>query len=198
MNTAYYWYRTHPYFGEFYPGKVLNPIFDMSIYRNCFPSLSQITSIKKYFPNGLNPHGLSMLINHPLCDDSFTEAITEIIFELVRQLHFPDSPSRLTSLYASESIEQSEIWQRLWYKNFQNQKEQNAHSLWEISYKTNAKLYDANFLNIMPDDEFSYIFALDSAYQYWQGNISKDPLPELLVPYPVTVVRIVRDYNFSK
>ena len=182
MNKAYYWYRPHPYFGEFYSGKILNPIFDMDIYRKYFPSSSQINSVIKYFPNGLNPHGLSILLNRQLHDDSFSEPITEIIFELVRQLHFPSSPSRLTSLYASQSIDQAENWKCLWSKNFGNQIGQTAHSLWEISYETSAKLYDANFLNIMPTDEFSYIFALDSAYKYWQGNMSRNPLPELLIP----------------
>ena len=139
-----------------------------------------------------------MLLNYKICDDSFVEPIAEIIFELVRQLHFPDAPSRLTSLYASESIEQAENWQRLWRNYFDDQPEQTACSLWEISYKTNAKLYDANFLNIMSDDEFAYTTALDSAYKYWNGIMSENPLPELLIPYPVTVMRTIRNNDFPK
>ncbi len=38
MGKAYYWYRPHPYFKEFYPGKVLNLISDSRIIDKYFSS----------------------------------------------------------------------------------------------------------------------------------------------------------------
>ena len=193
MNKAFCWYRSHPYLSEFYPSKILKLISDPGIFEKYFSSNFEITMVRKYFPNGLNPHGFSRLALYKTCDDDFNEPLTEIIFELVRQLYFPDAPSRLTSLYASESIEQAMIWQKLWKNNFKDNNEQLAHSLWEIEYESNAKLFDANHLNIFSNDEFSYITALDYANKYWQGHFSENPLPELLIPYPVTIVRIIPD-----
>lgn len=193
MNTAYYWYRPHPYFSNFYPGKILNLLADTNLFYKYLPDTSQIALAKKHFPNGLSPHGLSMLCSRKTSATAFHELITEVIFELVRQLDYPDAPSRMTSLYASQTIEQAQKWRSLWQKNFGDMLGQTGESLWEIEYNTNANLYDANFLNIMPEDEFSYTYALEFAHKYWQGSMSENPLPELLIPYPVTIVRMIRD-----
>ncbi len=198
MSTAYYWYRQHPYFGEFYPGKILNAISNMNSPKKYLHSSNSISLCKKYFPHGLSPHGLQMLSKYRLSSDASNEPIIEIIFELVRQLDFSDAPSRLTSLYASETTLQAEQWFRTFQNAFEYQDEQLPQSLWKINYETNARLYDAKLLNIEPDGYFSYLSYLDNAYRYWKGEMTISPLPELLIPYPVLVLNRVVEIHPSE
>ena len=196
MRKAYYWYRLHPYLGKFYPDKTLNLISDTQTFSKYFSDPERINLIKKYFPNGLSPHGLSSMLKRQIYEQDFNEPSTELIFELVRQLHFPDASSRLTSLYASESIAQAEQWYNLFHKNFKGSKDQLPQSLWEIEFETPARLYDAYFLNdstCKNHYEFSYLTKLENAHRYWQGEFSQHPLPELLVQYPVKVTRLLRN-----
>ena len=195
LNKAYCWHRNTIHNNIFYPGKVLNQISDTRTLLKYFTDQEQITLAKKYFPNGFNPHALYILKNWQMHNPDVMQPIIEIVFELVRQLHFPDAPSRLTSLYACETIEQAKQWQQLFFENFHHDRnediEQMANGLWEIEFTTNARLYDASFLDVPPDSIFSYIQHLECAYNYWNGNLSKTPLPELLVPYPVTIKRLI-------
>lgn len=196
MNKAYYLYRPHPYFDNLYPGKTLNLISDVQTFSKYFTDPVRINLIKKYFPDGLSPHGLASMLKRQLNEDDFSEPVTELIFELVRQLHFPDAPSRLTSLYASESIAQAEQWYDLFHENFKDSKNQLPQSLWEIEFEAPARLYDAYFLNDITCKshyEFSYLTKLENAHHYWQGDFSQHPLPELLVQYPVKVTRLLRN-----
>ena len=62
MNHAYYWYRPHPIFGCFFPGKTLNLITNHQIYVRNYIDISQLGLAKKYFPDGLSPHGLQILL----------------------------------------------------------------------------------------------------------------------------------------
>lgn len=194
MSTAYYWYRYHPYFSAFYPGKKLELISDNQILSKYLTNPELRLLGLKYFPNGLSPHGLQTLLPQHLTSPAAYESIAEIVFELVRQKDFPESPSRLSSLYASETITHAEQWLQHFKGTFFHQRSQLPLSLWEISFKSNARLYDAKLLDIEPDDCFSYLPLLEHAYRYWRGEMTPSPLPELLIPYPVLVVRkIVRD-----
>lgn len=185
---AYYIYRPHPYFEEFYPGKILDVVSDTKIVCKYFENRRHQKLAQKYFPGGLTPHGLSMLISRSVHDSSFTEPIIEFIFELIRQHHFSHAPSRLTSLYGIETVEQAIQWRR----NFEQWSGKTTYSLWEIAYETEAATYDASLLNVDPaqvsENEFSCLLTMDNAFRYWSGEMTKDALPELLIPPPVTVI----------
>lgn len=190
---AYYIYRPHPYFKEFYPGKILDVISDTGIVCKYLEDSRHQKLAQKYFPEGLTPHGLSMLISRDVHSINFTEPVIEFIFELVRQHHFPHAPSRLTSLYGIATVEQANQWRCLFSKNFEHMPEQTAQSLWEIAYDTEAATYDASLLNVDPhqvlENEFSCFLTMDNAFRYWSGEMTKDALPELLIPPPVTVIQ---------
>ena len=193
MNIAYYLLRSHPFFSEPSSGQVFSTISDLSIISMYFTDTSRISLVQKYFPSGLSPHGLSSFLKRRIDDPDFLEPITEIVFELVRQLHFPDSPSRLSSLYASQTLEDALLWQKTLLNNF-NDSSQIAHSLWEIEFSTAAQLYDASLLNLNSKEEFSYLILLNNAFRYWKKEFTASPLPELLIPYPVTFSRKIRDF----
>lgn len=192
-NRAFYWYRVHPLLEPFYTGQVLQTLKDARTVICYLPESSERTLVSKYFPSGLTPHGLSMLVPRDSSASDVNEPIVDLIFELVREHYYPEAPSRLTSLYASATKENAELWQHLWIKNFGDKAGQIAKELWEIEFDAKPLEVDATFLNIDVKDKFSYLQALDSAHRYWQGEFSETPLPELLVPLPVVVGKSVRD-----
>lgn len=189
MKKAYYLYRSHPHYKEFYPGMVLNVISEpATIYKYCAtPAL-----LHKYLPNGVGPHGLSMLSNWPMSEHQVMEPIIELTFELVRQMNFPDAPSRLSSLYGAETLGGAMLWNCILRKNLKNEPGQLPESLWEIEFETEARTYDAKWLDI-PDKDFSMLNQMEHAYNYWGGIHTTSPLLELLIPYPVTIVRKIKD-----
>lgn len=197
-NIAYCWYR--PVHEPFSPGKILNLITDKQVISRYVPEPEYLALAYKYFPDGLSIHGLSSLPIRPKHARDFWEPIVEITFELVRRHDFPNAPSRLTSLYASQSLEQAEQWRQLWQGNFGNMPDQTGQSLWEIEYETDAKLYDAAWLDAALDGDkrgslFSYLLFMESAHQYWSGSFTTAPKPELLIPFPATVLREFRGGN---
>lgn len=194
-KIAYCWYR--PVYEPFSPGKILNLITDKQVISRYVPEPEHLALAHKYFPDGLSIHGLSMLPMREVDDRDFWEPLIEIVFELIRRHSFPDAPSRLTSLYASQTLEQSELWRNLWNQNFRHMSNQTAHTLWEIEYETNAKLYDAAWLDAATKDGkkepvLSYLSLMESAHQYWSGAFTSAPLPELLIPFPASVIRRLR------
>lgn len=108
MHRAYYWYRKHPWsseykcLAEFAPGKILLEITDTDILRR----YGYTPQLQRFFPFRLTPHGLSMLFETELSESGGTEPVIELVFELVRQIYFPKAISRLSCLFASETIEQ--------------------------------------------------------------------------------------------
>lgn len=194
MKKAYYLYRPHPYFEPLYPGKVLNKVSDRKSLMKYLTKEDHLLLAKKFFPDGLGPHGLQS-IKEMKYSPQIKETITELIFEFVRQIHFPESPSRLSSLYASESPEHAQRWKQLLCQQFGHAYGQIPHSLWEIKFETNAKLYDASLLNTSSDDTFSFLSELENAHRYWNSEWTESPMPELLIPYPVTVVCQIQNYG---
>lgn len=138
-----------------------------------------------------------MLPMRKIDDKDFWEPLIEIVFELIRQYSFPDAPSRLASIYASQTLEQAELWRNLWDENFGHIPSQTACTLWKIEYETSANLYDAAWLDTATKDGekkfvLSYLSLMESAHQYWSGAFTSVPMPELLIPFPASVLRRLR------
>lgn len=191
-QKAFCWYR--PNYEPFAAGKVLNLITSEQFISYYVHEPSHMAIMRKQFPSGLTVHGLSMLPARTRSADDFWEPVIETVFELVRQLHYPDAPSRFTSLYASHSLEQAEQWRALWLKNFGCAPSRLIPtSLWKIEYDTDARAYDASWLSAAVECEknvskFSYLLLMDSAQQYWSGKFQENSMPELLIPFPVTIL----------
>lgn len=197
MPKAYYWYRSHPNkdYEKFCEGMELNVITSPKI----LVKYPDFTRIRFRFPDLFSPHGLSMLYEKKWPNESnkwhsdFQEPVTELIFELYRQAHYPDAVSRLSCLYASKTLDDAERWRKVFQKHLSD-RGQIAESLWEIEYggECEAASYDAQFLNVPPKDGFSFVRYIEYAEKYWSGVCSSKPLMELLVPYPVVVSHLVR------
>lgn len=151
--------------------------------------------IKSIFSNGINRMALTYLNecafddNNPNNQSTF---IAEYIFETVRRLEYPDLPSRFTSIYAAKNLEELKYWIDVLQRNY--------------TYDSN----DAN-IKIVETEKFVYVdscwrdFCIYSdfhklnlnpflfhyyARQYWSGEMSEEPKPEVLCGLPVTIIEM--------
>lgn len=109
--------------------------------------------------------------------------IIEYEFELIRQSSFPERFSRYQSFFALESIEDLIYWPELFKPEFK---------IYEIEFHhNNVQKLDASFLKGGPDLNFNLHWdpnwTFNAAMQYWNGQTSEKPKPELLILPPVTV-----------
>lgn len=108
--------------------------------------------------------------------------------ECIRANYFPQYLSRLQCLYAVEEIKELEPWSEFFSKN--------GASIWEVeSNSESIKKFDARNLRTAfltdPSDlsqKFKY------AFNYWNLSPTTSPLPEVLLPFPVRIVRRVGRY----
>lgn len=160
--------------------------------------------------NGLSEHGRGYL--RPIArrdennDESmFESALIETIFEYVRQLEFPDMPSRYTCMFGFDPDEPEDQWA--------HQESFRGFPVWEVTAWKSHKL-DAALLSIYSYDErnnlyFNAPLAYKRAQSYWRGEsiidfllrqhgpdfaIPKNTHPrwELLLVHPVKVLRRVQ------
>lgn len=117
----------------------------------------------------------------------------EIQAEHIRKSNFPHLPSRLSSFYGVSSQEELLAWLDVLGRT------ENAR-VFEVSYSGDAPKLDAAFLNLSATNDPSLPEALpdlckraqkiqDNLACYWTGAFSAAPLPELLLPLPVAVLR---------
>jgi hypothetical protein len=134
------------------------------------------------YPEGLSIHGKQYAIKSYTVTNGgndlkiqYSRAI-ELQLELVRRLRFPDKPSRFISMFGSETLEDA-----LRYKS----KHRYADSL---IYEVNTDSYfraDMNWLSGCT----SLIGGEVAASKYWQGLPTADPIWEILLQFPVNVIR---------
>jgi hypothetical protein len=124
--------------------------------------------------------------------------IIELIFELVRRAHFPNKPSRFTSLFAVK--EKSDF--RQWPELNNKLRFPKSHIL-KIHVAEDIQRFDSNLLRgglsfgsehgkcyagYLPIAMFNY------AYKYWSGLSSDLPRFEYLIPLPISGDQISEEY----
>ena len=172
-------------------------------------NLNQLES--DLFPKGVSYHGHKSLVadwfSSPLSTIDMTKSIkkpsrfiTEYTFELIRRLKFPNMPSRMTSLFALKSLDDLQYWSEL---------TANEYAVFQIEVNELPVEVDASFLSagltqifidntpFFQDVQFSQAFHpsenWENAINYWSGELSDDPKPELLVPFPVNVLNKIKN-----
>lgn len=150
---------------------------------------------------GVSEHGKSYLhdrvyfSNEPASLDDVRKSnstcsmmITEYTFEIIRQLKFPHMPSRLVSFFAIESLTDTKYWPELI---------SNEYSVFEIDIDYTPVKLDASYLisglGYGQDTPFKFhqgfspSFNYYHAINYWSGQFSDNPKPELLLSLPLTI-----------
>ncbi|MGF7049102.1 hypothetical protein J2T13_003610 [Paenibacillus sp. DS2015] len=138
-----------------------------SLKENDTINLSQINTypfflkeiMERRYPDGLSQHG-DKYYAQQANKDTLQDVLTENIYEYERRLYFSHLPSRLQSVFASETIEDALFW-----KSRIVQKE---CTIWEIEFHHNQYIkLDAAWLGVNKD-ELSFLVAAYHAEKYWR------------------------------
>jgi hypothetical protein len=142
-------------------------------------------SLKHYFPNGYSKHGFGYLTEpFKYCSDESGHGLirhvyaVELVFELIRRLQYPSLPSRYTSFFGFNRIENA-----LAFRTSIN------HDACPI-YKVEGHGHFKADMNLLLSGQNS-IHTLSYANRYWNGEESENPTWEFLLTHPVTVVERV-------
>lgn len=115
--------------------------------------------------------------------------IIEVVCEVVRRAYFPQHPSRFTSLFCVEQVEDFLQWPEL----MSRERAENAKII-EVNLPEDTPKFDSRWLrgglifNAEPNNTymgFLPVAAFDYAYRYWSGEATADPRWEYLVSLPI-------------
>jgi len=136
--------------------------------------------------DGLSAFGVKYLCTPTSNKYDYHTYQIELVFELVRQLHFPNKPSRFQSIFCSKSFDELFAnWRELIVSS-------NASKIVVLETEQNYSKHDANYLDlgaykIDNHNAYSNLVAYERAFHYWNGDISSSPRLEYLVKLPVVV-----------
>ncbi|WP_151742978.1 DUF2441 domain-containing protein [Acinetobacter sp. TUM15113] len=169
-------------------GDVFSLITDFSAthcfeFEGFFTHEDNYNLIGEYYPNGISRHGQSYLCGYPSFakktkNNQFVpkDDVIEAIFELVRRLEFPELPSRMSSMFAWQSLNDALA--------FANSNHIGGFKIHEVETESeNIFIGDMNFLKTGGQVINSYVLAR----KYWSGETSSSPILEVLIPLPVTI-----------
>jgi len=110
-------------------------------------------------------------------------ATIEILFEYVRRSCFPDKPSRFTSVFAWETLDQARAFRKRYGEG----------PIWEVECDERPFRADMNLVTLGK----SVLTLSYSAHRYWSGlpgiNADVPPWWEVLLTPPVRVLQQVRE-----
>lgn len=121
-------------------------------------------------------------------DHHLKVAFRELALEEVRQKKYPNYPSRLSSLYVSETLEEAEKWYNMFIEW-----NRLTYSIIKVEVDGNEYIGDAwNCFEGTIDREKN----LKLAEEYWKckrNNIGKEPIVEILVNGKIKVIEIIKE-----
>ena len=115
----------------------------------------------------------------------------EVRAEHLRKAHFPDAVSRLSCFYAVSKLDHLRLWANILHIKPEDR-------VFEVYYEEEALEYDARNLRVSSAGIDIAHHSLDECLRdallserallrYWSREFTDDPLPELLIPLPVTI-----------
>lgn len=120
----------------------------------------------------------------------------EVCAERFRQIYYQDSVSRFSCFYAVPQLDHFAFWADMIQIK-------PCDRIFQVHYDVPCEAYDARNLRVSAIDALFGPPADDSAYiqdivkteralhHYWSHTFTDSPLPELLIPLPVTIGDIV-------
>lgn len=138
--------------------------------------------LKLDYPQGITRHGHTYLFNtfHYIKNEHGTDFIVhmpmiETTFELVRQGHYPNEPSRFTSVFGVCTLDDAND---LIAKRFAGQ---------GTIFKVSCEKFWKKDMNLLKTGG-SFAGNMILARKYWEGNSSPKPFWELLMAPPVRII----------
>lgn len=126
-------------------------------------------TLLELFPDGISNHGYHYALQS--FEGQHTSTSAEQIFELYRQMYFPDKPSRFQSFFAFTSLEDA-----IKFAPYSN--------IYEV--RSDNENYHIGDMNLVKGETIiqCHKFALD----YWSGRLSDNPLKEVLLVPPIHIL----------
>lgn len=138
----------------------------------------------------LSAHGENMLLRLFPEGYNLTDQYIDLILELIRQAYFPQKQSRLQSVFAFKNLtdyKSFETFAKLKLGEFSIAVlECDACSVHDAAWLTGFAKFANN-----SGEAFSNVTLLDNMFHYWNGDISRNPSIECLLPTDITVKEIV-------
>jgi hypothetical protein len=143
-----------------------------------------INLLRRLYPDGISWHGQNYLFDryyYTSVDNKEyvnQQPMLEMAYELVRLALFPGLPSRLTSFYAFELLEEA--------KHFQQQYCSGQGDIHRVSCDSYFR-FDMNLLRLGAGIPSTLVMA----EHYWRGEASDSPCWEILMQGPVSILERV-------
>ena len=126
-------------------------------------------------------------------DHHLKVALRELALEEVRKKNYPKDPSRLASLYVSQTLEEAEKW----YKIFIDLKRP-TYAI--VKVEVDGQIYIGDSWNCF-EGTINQENNLKLAKRYWsskKNQLGKEPIIEVLVNGKIKVIEIVKEVNQKK
>lgn len=155
----------------FYHADRLGAIKNLKTIELIKPHLPEVMNeaLLELFPDGISNHGVNYAIQS--FEGQHTSTSAEQIFELYRQMYFPDKPSRFQSFFAFTSLEDA-----IKFAPYS--------SIYEV--KSDNDNYHIGDMNLIKGETIiqCHKFALD----YWSGHFTAEPIKEVLLIPPIHIL----------
>ncbi|RYI29432.1 DUF2441 domain-containing protein [Bacillus infantis] len=116
-----------------------------------------------------------------------SRAIREVIAEMVRLQEYPQHPSRLSCLYASESYEDVLKWKEI-FDSY------NRKVLQIVKLKVFGNFFKGDGDLLPKEDGAPFAQKMEQAREYWKGS-SNNVLPEVLIDGSIEVTEILEEFS---
>lgn len=118
--------------------------------------------------------------------DQTIRAIRETIVEMVRLQEFPEYPSRLSCLYATNNYEDALKWKKI-FDSY------NRKVLQIVKLHVIGNSFESDGTLLPKEDGSPFSKKIEQAREYWKGN-AKNELTELLINGKIEVVEIIDEF----
>lgn len=143
------------------------------------PTQALAKTLEELYPDGLSHHGISYLVDPD--KRMYINTNIEQMFELYRQLYFPDKPSRFQSFFCFVAPEQA--------IKFYNQNSCWYNEAKILKIDTGDSKIHIGDMDLLKGD--TILQCHDNAMRYWSGDLTPASTQEALVALPVKVVDLL-------
>lgn len=141
------------------------------------------------FPDGITYHGFEYILNekrvHPEQD---LLGMIEMLAEFIRRSYYPERISRFQSFFACKSIKDAERFISLFPISTPDGRTKYQGDIWLVQCGGVAFEGDMTYLGLGN----CWIDAITRLHLYWSGEIGENPLLEVLLKPPITIVKNVK------
>lgn len=172
--------------GRFNVGQIVTLVYDKSAITDRTNRAANFVSM---FPDGVTYHGWEYLLNDRRSSPhQDTIGIIEMLAEYIRRSHYPERLSRFQSFFACKTIQDAERFISLYPITMPGGQTKHQGDIWLVQCDTVAFQGDMTYLGLGD----CWIDAITKLHLYWSGESGQDPLWEVLLKPPVTMIKKVK------